>query len=227
MRLATVFAAALVVLVQAACDPLAPRPPPSPVSSPPPTTDLTVGSPADQSGSFFMAPGKTLLVELPSASSHDPTVLTVAGHYPNATLFKAAGVGRTWVIADYNIACPTECNPPAPLKFAVVVVSDEDLHRAPVLSEQDQQWIIHLRSGQRFVVSLRNRPGMAWADLTSANPAVIVPEQPAVVSADGIRGQFRAGKPGRTGVFTTASPCLPAAGCAQPPYASFTFIVFS
>ena len=228
IRLATLFATALVVLALAKCDALTPQSAPSPTPSPPPPTNLKVGSPADQNGSFFMSPGQTLLVELPYAESHDSTVLAVAGHYPKATIFRAAAVGRTWVIADFPVDCPVECNAPAPVHIAVVVVSDQDLEQGVVISEQDHPWIIHFRSGQRFALTLRNLHGsQAWTGLTSANPAVIVPEQAAVISADGIRGQFRAGERGRTGVFATGRVCPSGSACPPSPYISFTFMVFS
>ena len=227
MKLTAVSSTALVVLALAACSTLSPQPVPTPTPSSPPAADVKVSGEADRHGSFFMSPGQTLLVELPSAGSQDSTVLAFAGHYPNATLFRAVAVGRTWVIADYPANCPTECNPLAPLQIGVVVVSDQGLKQGVVLSEQDQPLITHLRSGQRFVLTLRNRAGSpAWASLTSANPAVIVPDQPAVVSADGIRRQFRAGELGRTGVWATGPDCPTGTTCPSAPYIDFGFVVF-
>jgi hypothetical protein len=223
MRLLRLVAAAPVVLAVAACGILTPQAMPTPL----PTANLTVRDPNDDQGLFFMSPDQTLLLMLGTASSHDSTVLAVAGHYPSATLFKAVAVGRTTVMGFDTTHCPSECNSRGPLTITVVVASALDLQNGVVISEQDRAWVIHLRGGQPTVITLHNPPdGPPWARLTSANPAVIVPEQPSVVSPDGIRGQFRGGEPGRGSVYATGPGC-PSGACPGSPYLGFTFVVFA
>ncbi len=166
MRSLNALAAALAVLVLAACADLMPASAPSH----PPATDLKADTPDDR-GSFYMSPGQTLLLEaLKNASSRDPAVLAVVGHYTNATLFKAGAVGRTTATAYYDEgSCSHGCNAHAAYMIAVVVVSD--LQHGVVVSEQDLPWIAHLRVRQPFVVALQNRPGSApWARLTIQAP---------------------------------------------------------
>lgn len=230
VRLATEVGAALAVLALTACSvgPIKPTP------SPAPPTNLKVDY-GDTYGIFYMSPGQTLLVELDYPASRDKAVLGVAGRYSNGTVFKAAAVGRTTVTADVHVDCPIECNPPAPLQITVVVIEDLELQNGLVISERDQVTaglsypsVIHLRSGQRFVLTLRNLPGgTAWARLTSSDPAVIVPEQLATMGADGIQRAFRAAKPGRAGVWATGTDCPSGNPCPTSPYTSFTFQVFS
>jgi hypothetical protein len=177
---------------------------------------LTVGY-ADNRGLFYVSTGQTLLVKLANASSGDNAVLAASGRYTDATLFKAAAPGRRTVTAELPTSCPTECNVQARFQIVVVVVSDTELKQGVSISEQDQPWVIHLRNGQRFVVTLRNPPaGPAWGRLTSTNPAIIVAEQPPVVSVDGIQGRFQAAGPGRAAVEATGSSSL----------LRFTFLVF-
>jgi hypothetical protein len=223
MRPINALAAAMAVLAFGACATLTP---PS-ASSPPPQADVKVDSPDDRA-SFYMSTGQTLLlVTLHYASSRDKAVLAVVGQYANATLFRAGAAGRTTVTAYYaGPDCKTECNAHAPFTIAVVVVSDVDLQQGVVVSEQDLQWIIHFRSGQPFVVALQNRPGNPpWARLTGADQKVIVAEGQAVVSADGIRGRFRAGEPGRSGIEAAGPNCPPGAACPLGPLADFTMQV--
>jgi len=177
-----------------------------------------------------MSTGQTLLLGMLNyASSSDKAVLAVAGHYTNATLLRAGVPGRTMVTAYYaGPDCKYECNANAPFKIAVVVVSDVDLQQGVVVSEQDLPWIIHLRSGQPFVVALQNRPGSPpWARLTSGDQKVIVADGQAVVSTDGIRGRFRAVQPGRSGIEGAGPNCPPGAPCPQGPLADFSVQVFS
>lgn len=218
------------VLALAACAVGLTKPTPSPA----PPTNLKIGY-GDTLGIFYMSPGQTLLVELDYPFSRDKAVLGAAGRYSNGTVFKAAAVGRTNVTAYPHIDCPIECNPPAPLQITVVVIEDTELQNGLVISEQDQviaglgyPSVIHLRSGQRFVLTLRNLPQEpAWARLTSSNPAVIEPEQPATMGPDGIQRAFRAANPGRTGVWATGTDCPSGNPCPTSPYSAFTFQVFS
>jgi len=178
VRLATGMGGAFAVLALAACS----VGPVKPSLSPAPPTNLRVDY-GDTLGIFYMSLGQTLLVELEYPTSRDKAVLGVAGRYSNGTVFKAAAVGRTTVTAYVHVDCPIECNAPAPLQIIVVVIDDLELQTGLVISERDQviaglgyPSVIHLRSGQRFVVTLRNLPGgTAWARLTSSDPAIIVP----------------------------------------------------
>jgi len=206
-----------------------------PPAPPPPAATLTVGS-ADDHGLYFMVPGQTLLLNLPSAYSSRPAILRVDGQYQDAVLFKATGLGRATVTGNEAMPpCTHECNIPAPLEIVVAVVSDLQLQQGLLIAAQDLvasrdlgPLAVHLRTGQRFELSLVNRPGApAWGRLTSYDSSIIVPEQPAVVSAGGIVGRFRAGNPGRTGVWATGIDCPSANPCPQSPYAEFTFVVFA
>jgi hypothetical protein len=229
MRLLHAIAAAMTVLALGACGSITPLSTSSPTPSPPPQADLKVGSPDDR-GIFYMRTGQTLLLAmLNHASSGDKAVLAVAGQFANATLFAAGAAGRTTVTAYYiGPDCKYECNAHAPFTIAVVVVSEADLNQGVVVSEKDLPWIIHLRSGQPFVVALQNRPGSPpWARVTGADQKVIVADGQAVVSADGIRGRFRAGDPGRSGIEAAGPNCPPGAACPQGPLADFTVQVFS
>jgi hypothetical protein len=222
-RLVTAMAEAAAVLALAACG--AATVPSAP--SPPPKATVTVKNPNDDHGLFFMATQQTLLLLMANASSRDSAVLPIAGHYANATLFRAAAVGRTTVTGLDTTHCPTECNTSGPLQITVVVVSPEDLQRGVVVSEQDHSWEVHLRRGQLFVLTLRNQPGgPPWTRLTSADPAVIASAEPPLVTAAGIQGRFRAAQQGRTGVYATGLGCSLGA-CAQSPYFGFTFVVFA
>jgi hypothetical protein len=155
-----------------------------------------------------LAPDQTLLLTMGNASSRDSAVLAVAGRYPNAILFRAVAVGRTTVTGFDTTHCSPECNARAPLKITVAVVSAAELQQGVAISEQDQSWVVHLKSGQPFVVTLKNSPGgPASAKLTSANPAIVAPDQAAMASADGIQGQFRAGAPGRAGLHANGPDC--------------------
>lgn len=220
MKLVTALAAASAVLALAACGPSTPPP------TPPPSADLTV-SYSDNRGLFYMSSGQTLLVKLSNASSGDSAVLSTAGRYTDATLFKAAATGRRTVTAEISTSCPTECNSQARFQIVVVVVSDSDLMQGVSISEQDQPWVVHLRSGQRFVVTLLNPPsGPAWIRLTSTNPAIVVSEQPPVVSASAIQGRFQAVGPGRAAVEATGAGCPLVNACPSPGYFRFTSLVF-
>lgn len=188
-----------------------------------------VNYPVDDHGIFFMAPGQTLLLSAPAGYSHNSGVLTIAGQYQKAILFKAVALGRTIVNAGASTTCNIECNQPVPFQITVVVVADQDLQQGVVISAEDQSpLMIHLRSAQPFVIVLHNQPGSpAWSRLTSLDPTVIVPVQPAMVSADGIRGLFRAGAP-RLSVVVASGPDCPSGGvCSSTPYAKFTVEVFS
>src|SRR5713101_2582619 len=148
MRLPTALAAALAVVALAGCETSAPPSTPTPL----PAADLTVTNPKDDQGLFYMAPDQTLLLMMGHASSRDSNVLTVAGHYPNATLFKGKAVGRTTVLGFDTTHCPSECNSRGPLTITVVVVSTSDLENGVIVSEQDNPWVIRLRTGQPFVI---------------------------------------------------------------------------
>jgi hypothetical protein len=222
MRLLTALVAAAAILALAACARLTPPPTPTPL----PAADLTLTDPKDDQGLFFLAPDQTLLLMMGNASSRDSSVLAVAGHYPNATLFKGKAVGRTTVLGFDTTHCPSECNSRGPLTVTVVVVSAIDLQNGVIVSEQDKPWVIHLRTGRPFVITLRNPPGgPPWARLTSANQTIIVPLQTAVISADGIQERFRADEPGRGGVYAVGQGC-PSGACPGSPYIGFTFLVF-
>jgi hypothetical protein len=122
--------------------------------------------------------------------------------------------------------CPSECNSRGPLTITVVVSSASDLQNGVIVSEQDKPWLIHLRTGQPFVITLRNPPGgPPWSRLTSANQTIIVPLQTAVLSADGIEERFRADQPGRGGVYAVGPGC-PSGPCPGSAYIGFTFLVF-
>lgn len=221
MRLLTAVAATQAVLALAACGPSTPPSPPTPA----PSADVTV-SYSDTRGLFYVSTGQTLLVKLANASSGDSAVLATAGRYKDATLFKAAGTGRRTVTADVSTSCPTECIAQARFQIVVVVVSDTELKQGVSITEQDQPWVIHLRSGQRFIVTLRNPSGgPAWGRLTSTSPAIIVSEQPPVISADGIQGRFQAASPGRAAVDAAGSSSCPSGSAC--PYLRFTFLVFA
>jgi len=222
MRIATALVAAPAVLALAACGASTP---PTPT---PPTADVTVNYPLDKQGIFFMAPGQTLLLTAAGGGGADKSVLVVAGNYAKATLFKAVGVGRTTVGASERTTCNIECNPPQPVRITVVVVSDTELQQGVVISDQEQSpLVIHLRTGQPFVMTLRNPPaGPPWARVTSTNQTIIVPLQTAVTSADGIEERFRADQPGRVGVYAVGRGCASGA-CPGSPYIGFTFLVFA
>jgi len=173
-----------------------------------------------------MAPDQTLLLMMVNASSLDSNVLAVAGRYPSATLFKGKVVGRTTVLGFDTRQCPNECDSRGPLTITVIVVSATDLQNGLIVSEQDQPWVIRLHTGQSFVITLRNPPGgPPWARLTSANQAIIVPLQTAVLSADCIQQRLRADEPGRGGVYAVGPGC-PTGACPEAPYIGFTFLVF-
>lgn len=130
-------------------------------------------------------------------------VLVKSGDYPNVTLLSAVATGRAIVRHDFT--CQGECNPLAPFQAEVVVAKAEEIQNGVVLTAQDSQWGIHLRSGQRVILTLKNEPGRpAWTQLRSDNPVVIIPEQVAAATNDGVRGQFRAGAPGAATVVATA-----------------------
>jgi hypothetical protein len=224
IRLLTAVVAAAAGSALAACGTVTPASTPTP----PPSTNLTVNYPVDNKGIFFMATGQTLLVGAAAGYSHNTAVLMIAGHYDKAIVFKAVGLGRVLVNAGETPACNVECNPPQPFQITVVVVSDAELQQGVLISEQDQSpLLIHLRSQQRFVISLHNQAGSPpWSHLSVLDPAVIVPEQPAVVSADGIRGLFRTGEP-RLSVVVASGPDCSEATCWSTPYAKFTVQVFS
>jgi hypothetical protein len=222
MRFPTALIGASIVLALAACGISTP-----PTPTPLPAADLTVTDPKDDQGLFYMAPDQTLLLTMGNASSRDSNVLAVAGHYPNATLFKAKAVGRTTVFGFDTTRCPSECNSRGSLTITVVVVSAGDLQNGVIVSEQDQPWVIRLRTGRPFVITLRNPPGgPPWARLTSTNQTIIVPLQTAVSSADGIEERFRADQPGRGGVYAVGPGCASGA-CPGSPYIGFTFLVLA
>ena len=228
MKRAAAVGAVLSVTALAACS----VGPTEPAASPAPPTTLKVDY-RDSFGIFYMSPGQTLLIGLDYPSSRGTAVLGFAKRYSNGTVFTAAAVGRTTVTAYPHVDCPNECNPPGPLQITVVVT--DILEHGLVISEQDQviaglgyPSVIHVRSGQGFVLMLRNQPGaIAWARLTSSDPEIIVPEQPATMRLDGIQRAFRAGNPGRAGVWATGTDCPSGNPCPGSPYTSFTFTVFS
>lgn len=185
--------------------------------TPLPSADVTATY-ADTTGSFYLGLDQTLLVKLPNASVHDPQVLVVTGHFSDATLLKAVAVGRTTVLADVPTTCTNGCNALQPLQIEVVVVTPADLQRGVTITEQDRQWIIHMRVAEHFVMALTNPPsGPAWANIVPGNSAVLVPDQPAATTSAGIRGWFHAGQTGRTGLAATA----------QGSSLSFTIVVFA
>lgn len=199
----------------------------SPSPSPPPSADVSAAY-ADTNGTFFLALNQTMLVKLPDASVHYPPLLTVAGRYSNATLLKAVATGRTVVMATPYTDCSVECNALQPMRITVVVVTTSDLEEGVTVSEQDWPSIIHIRTGQHFLVALPNpSSGPAWAQIVPSNPAVIVVEQPSTTSAAGIRGQFHGGQPGRA-LLTVLEPGCPAASvCGSAGSTASVFVVFA
>lgn len=175
-----------------------------------------------------MVPGQTLLLTAAEGGSGDKSVLVIVGRYQKGTLFKAVALGRTIVGASQAVACNIECNQPLPFQATVVVVSALDLQQGVLISEQDQSpLVIHLPSHQRFVIVLHNQAGsQPWSHLNVLDPAVIVREEPTVVSADGIRGLFRAGEP-RLTVVVASGPDCQSIVCSSTPYAKFTVQVFA
>jgi predicted secreted protein len=195
--------------------------------TPLPVADVTA-SYADTKGSFFLGLDQTLLVKLPNAGVHYPQVLTVTSRFADATFLKAVAIGRTTVLASSPTgSCGNECNALAPFEIAVVVVSPADIQQGVTVTEQDHPWVIHMRTGQHFVVSLSNPPaGAAWAEIVSSEPAVLVADQPVATSAAGIRAWFHGGSAGRTAITATAQGCPPGGACPAG-YLTFTFVVFA
>lgn len=225
MRSAALASSAATLLAFAACG--LPGPPQfSPSPSPLPSADVTV-SYGDTNSTFFLALNQTMLVKLPDAGVHYPTLLTVAGRYSTATLLKAVATGRTIVIAIPHTDCTVECNALKPMLITVEVVTRSEIEQGVTVSEQDWSSVIHVRTGQRFFIALPNpSSGPAWAQIVPSNPAVIVAEQPLTTSATGIRGQFHGGQPGRA-ILTVLEPGCPAGSvCPGAGSMSFAFVIF-
>jgi hypothetical protein len=199
----------------------------SPSPSPLPSADSTVGY-GDTRGTFFLGLDQTMLVTIPNASVAYPPLLTVAGRYSNATLLKAVATGRTIVMATPYTACGVECNALQPMLINVVVVTTGEIEQGVTVSEQDWSSVIHIRTGQRFVVALPNpSSGPAWAQVVPSNPAVIVAEKPPETSAAGIRGQFHGGKPGRALLAVLESGCPTISVCGSAGSTSSAFVIFA
>jgi hypothetical protein len=199
----------------------------SPSPSPLPSADVSVAY-GDNNGTFYLGLNQTMLVMLPNAGVHYPPLLTVAGRYSNATLLKAVATGRTTVMATPSTACGVECNALQPMHVTVVVVAGSDIEQGVTVSEQDWPSVIHVRTGQRFFLALPNpSSGPPWAQIVSANTAVLVAEQPPTTSATGIRGQFHGGQPGRTLLMVLGPGCPAGSACPSAGSTSFSFVVFA
>src|SRR5207248_7651236 len=113
----------------------------------------------------------------------DPTLAVVA-RYPGATVLEAMASGRRHMFSPPPViaACGggRDCAQMAGITFQVIVESAGDLLQ---VGRDDAGWRYRVPVGQRLQVSLANFSNQPrWESLASLDTAVLMPEEPSLVT---------------------------------------------